>query len=123
MRIILVFSALLMLAGCVSKSEAQRQAREAYLAGQNQALTAAAAAAKNSTAPITIRGAVENDTIPWADDLTLAQALLAANYKPLGTPNRISIFRDGRTIPVNVRDFLQGNDIPLQPGDRIDLTH
>jgi hypothetical protein len=123
---IAVCSVLLMLAGgCVTKSEAQRQAREAYLAGQNQALTAAAAnAAKDPNAPITVRGDVANNTIPWADGLTLANVLMDANYQRATGPSRLTITRDGQTTAINVRDFLQGkiDDIPLQPGDRIDLA-
>ena len=126
MRITVICSALLMLlaAGCVTKSEAQRQAHEAYLTGQNQALTGAANGPKNPTAPIIVIGQVDNNTVPWSDDLTLANALISANYQLKTGPSKITITRDGQTFPVNVRDFLKGgNDIPLQPGDRIDLIH
>jgi len=124
-RIICIgLAALFLGAGCVSKTQAKRQAQEAYMAGQNQALTAAVANANKTVTPtITIHGPVANEVIPWVDDLTLAQALLQADYQAPTNPKRITITRNqGEIVQVNMRSFLNGNDIPLQPGDRIDVA-
>ncbi len=122
MRNALIFSTLLMLTvGCVSKSEARRQAHEAFMAGQLQSV--AAATARSQPAGITFRGDVKNETLPWTDDLTLTQAIVSAEYQGMNDPSRIVITRNGQTIQVKPRDLLHGKDVPLEPGDIIDLQH
>lgn len=120
MRVVFTFFAVLLLAtGCVSKSEARRMQQEAFAAGQQQA--AAAAANRTQPATVTVQGDVKNESIPWTRDLTLAQAIVSAEYQGMSDPSRIVIIRQGQSIPINPRDLLHGKDVPLEPGDVIDL--
>ena len=104
---------------CVSKSKAQAQAREAYLAGQQAAM---ARMAKNQEPIVTFVGPVKHPTIPWSENLTLAKAIIAAGYLPPGEPSQIMIVREGQAIPIDPKRLLSGEDIPLLSGDLIQLT-
>jgi hypothetical protein len=67
-----------------------------------------------------IRGDVKNPAIPWTEELTLARAIIAAEYKGLRDPHRIYITRQGETYHVNPRNLLRGREDPsLEPGDLI----
>jgi hypothetical protein len=67
-----------------------------------------------------IRGDVKNPAILWNEELTLARAIVAAEYKGLGDPHMIIIVRQGQTYKVKPRDLLQGReDQPLEPGDTV----
>jgi len=105
------------LTGCTTKSEAKAQARAAYAAGQQQALERALQS-RNS---VTILGPVRNPLVPWTEDLTLAKALVAADYYPKTNPREIFIVRQGRAIPVDVNHLLGGEDVPLQAGDVVNI--
>jgi hypothetical protein len=114
--------ALLLLAalfgGCTTKSKANARARAAYAAGQQQALALAAEARR-----INIRfiGPVRQSEILWQDDLTLVQAIAAAGYADARNPNVICIIRQRERVPVSPRDLLSGKDIPLEPGDTVEI--
>jgi hypothetical protein len=71
----MVLAAVLLGAGCVSDRKAQMEARQAYLAGQQQA-----AQSRENTFNVTVQGQVSNHVIPWTIDLTLARAIVQANY-------------------------------------------
>jgi hypothetical protein len=67
-----------------------------------------------------IRGDVKNPAVPWNDQLTLARAIVAAEYKGLWDPHVIMIIRQGQTYRVKPRDLLSGRDDPaLEPGDTV----
>lgn len=107
---------------CVSKSKAQAQARTAFLAGQQQA------AIMNQRAPfqgptVTILGEVKNNIVPWTADLTLAKALLAANYYGSSDPTEILVQRGTQEIRYNSAKLLSGEDLQLQPNDVVILRH
>jgi hypothetical protein len=71
-------------------------------------------------AMVWIRGDVKHDILPWTEDLTLARAIVAAEYKGLGDPHTILINRRGQSYRINPRELLRGNDDPLlEPGDVI----
>ena len=103
--------------GCTTKSEAKAQARAAYAAGQQQALERALQS-RNS---VTILGPVRTPLVPWTEDLTLAKALVAADYYPKTNPREIFLVRQGRAIPVDVNHLLGGEDVPLQAGDVVNI--
>jgi hypothetical protein len=105
------------LSGCVSKSKAEAQARAAFLAGQQQAAQQMQARGPN----VTVIGDVKNNLVPWTAGLTLAQAILAADYFGQGDPKQITIVRGGEQIQVNPTQLLSGEDIPLQPRDVIEI--
>ena len=103
--------------GCVSKSAANARARAAYQAGQNEARAEAASATS-----VWIVGNVQTPTIPWTEDLTLAKALIIANYRGPRDPSQFIIRRNGQpAINVSARQLLNGYDLPLAAGDRVEV--
>lgn len=117
MRTVVLFLLLVALSGCISKSKANLQAREAFLAGQQQAM----AAQKQAPATVTVHGNVKNETIPWTEDLTVGKAILAAEYQGMVDPRRIVLIHNSQRIEINPRDLLNGQDVPVQAGDVIEL--
>ena len=72
---------------------------------------------------VTVVGEVRNPLVRWTLDLTLAKAVVEAQYYGRTDPTRIVIQRDGKEIPCDPKKLLQGQDIPLQPNDVIMLTN
>ena len=107
----------LALAGCTTKSSARSQARAAYAAGQQQALERVLQS-RNS---VTVIGTVRNPLVPWTEDLTLARALVAADYYARGNPREIIIVRNGQPLTVDPKRLLQGEDVPLEAGDVVNI--
>jgi len=106
------------LSGCTTHSQPQPDVQAAYLAGQRDAY--ARIATMQRTGVIVI-GPVQNPEVQWTEGLTLAQAILAANYTGQGNPKGIILTRQGETTPIDPKDLLGGHDVPLQPGDIITL--
>ena len=116
MRIFILALSVALLSGCVSKSNSRARVAEAYIAGQREA------ASTTQKPSITVLGDVKNHSVPWAEDSTLARALLAAEFQGLWDPHRISITRGGEIYKVNVKSFLAGaEDPPLEAGDVIEV--
>ena len=107
----------LVAAGCVTRSQANAQARAAYLASQKDALASMAGQGQG----VTIVGSVQHPNVPWVEGLTLAQAIATADYTGHHNPKVITITRQGEEISVNPRDLLSGHVVPLQPGDTITI--
>jgi len=107
------------LSGCTTKSKAQAEAREAYLAGQNAALRQQQAQAQ--TPGVTVTGPVQNSQVPWVAGLTLAQAIATANYLDSHEPREIVITRQGESAKLAPKELLNGADVPLEPGDVIEI--
>ena len=65
---------------------------------------------------------VRNPRVPWTEGLTLARALLAAEYTGTLDPTRIRITRQGQSYTVDVKHLLRGQDDPLlEPGDLVEV--
>jgi molybdopterin converting factor small subunit len=109
------------LAGCVTKAQAQAQARAAYLAGQQEALMRLQQTQAQGPS-VRINGPVRNPVVPWTPGLTLSQAIMAADYQAAGDPTEILVVRNSRASRVNVRSLLSGQDVPLQPGDVVQIV-
>src|ERR1043166_2735064 len=106
--------------GCVTKASAQAQARAAFLAGQQQALERMQQTqARGPT--VTFIGQVKNSPIPWTLNLTLAKAIVAAEYYGPTDPKQIVLVRDGKEIPFDPKTLLSGEDVPLQPSDVVEI--
>src|SRR5712671_6017552 len=86
------------LSACITKSKAKAQAREAFIAGQQEAM--ARMAQQPQKPSVTFIGPVKNPTIPWTHELTLAKAILAAGYIGAVEPSHIMIVRNNQAIPV-----------------------
>jgi len=108
------------LTGCVSKSKAEAQARAAFFAGQRQAVEMVQRAQAMGLT-VTVLGPVRNPTIPWTNELTLAKALIAANYFGRTDPSEILVERNGQATTYDPKKLLNGEDVPLQPRDIIDI--
>jgi hypothetical protein len=109
--------ALVPLAGCVTKATADAQAKAAFVAGEK----AAYQTMQSATTAITILGNVQKHQIPWVSGLTLAQALSTATYTGTHDPTDIILRRNSVQTEVDPRQLLNGQDVPLHPGDVISV--
>src|SRR5512137_517150 len=108
--------------GCVTKRKANAKAREAFLAGQQQAMVRMQQTQLQTQGPsVTVNGEVRNHVVPWTEGLTLAKALLAADYYGTADPGQIFVVHNGRATRIEAKQLLTGVDIPLQPGDIVQL--
>jgi hypothetical protein len=112
--------AALVLSGCVSKSKAETMARMAYLSGQ-QAGFAQALQQQAHGPGVTFIGQVQNPFVKWREGLTLSQAIVSAVYASAKDPTSIVIRRDRQSIPVDPKQLLNGQDVPLESGDVVEL--
>jgi hypothetical protein len=104
-------------AGCVTKSQADAQARAAYMAGQQ----AAYQSIQGGMTDITVLGSVQKHHVPWVTGLTLAQALATANYTGSQDPQEIILKRNSVETLIDTKQLLNGQDVSLQPGDVISV--
>jgi hypothetical protein len=71
---------------------------------------------------VTIQGPVRHPLIIWGPNLTLARALVEAEYLGQRDPHSIVIFRGDKAILVEIKHLLSGiKDPPLLPGDVVEL--
>jgi hypothetical protein len=115
---LLLLSVALVFSGCVSKAKAKAQAHAAFVAGQQDAIRRMSLT-QNPT--VTINGEVRNAAVPWIEGLTLAKAIVAAEYYGKSDPTDIIIVRAGVATRVDMRKLLAGEDLPLSPGDIVEL--
>jgi len=108
--------------GCVSKTTAQAQARAAYLQGQQQALERMQQTQTRGPT-VTFIGEVRNQLVAWTADLTLARAIVAADYYGPNDPTTIIVIRDGQQTVYDPKKLLQGNDVLLEPRDVVEIRH
>src|SRR5262245_14846994 len=97
------------LPGCVTKATADAQARAAFMAGQQQALERMQTQAQGPT--VTFVGEVRNNLVPWSADLTLARAIVAAEYFGPADPKEIVVTRSGQEMRIDPKQLLNGHDI------------
>ena len=114
----------LVAAGCTTKSASRERAQTAFYRGQAAALAdqlAAKAPPKTPPNTVAIIGPVKVSALKWTPDLTLVKTIVAAEYIPEGEPGQIVIVRNGIQIPVSAAQLLNGDDVPMQPGDVVEL--
>lgn len=104
--------------GCATKSKARDEAQKAFLAGQQQGLRQAQEFQRTT---VRVAGNVKNPTIEWTSTLTLAEAIIAAQYLGSKDPSDIVIVRKGQTLHFDPRRLLNGEDLPLLPGDVVEI--
>jgi hypothetical protein len=117
-RICCAFLIAFAFAGCTTKAKAKAQAQAAFAAGQQQAMIRMQ---QTQVPNVTVRGPVRNPLIPWTEDLTVAKAIVAADYYGPKDPTQIFIVRKGQAVRVDPKQLLSGNDPPLQAGDLLDI--
>jgi hypothetical protein len=104
--------------GCETKTRARLEARQAYVEGQQQALEQS----RPKPPIVTVTGPVHNHILPWTEELTLIKAILAADYTGYLDPRLFRVIRDGQTTNIKPSALLNGQDMPLQAGDTIQVV-
>ena len=107
--------------GCTTKSSARLREQNAYLAGQNAILLQHQADSDAASPGVTIVGPVQHPKVPWVTGLTLAQAITTANYVGADQPKQVIITRNGESATMDASVLLNGQDIPLEIGDVVEL--
>ena len=118
---ILLNSLLLMLllsSGCTTKSNARAEARAAYHAGRAAAYQQMLEEEHTS---IRVVGQVRNPEFDWKEGMSLMEALIKADWTGIQNPKEIIIIRKHERIPVDMKAFLNGEDVLLEAGDTIEL--
>jgi len=104
--------------GCVSRSKARAQAAAAFAAGQRQGFDTVTEARR---VHVRVLGPVRQPEVMWTEGLTLAAAIVAADYTLPGEPRAIFILRQRERVFVDPKRLLRGEDVPLEPGDTIEI--
>jgi hypothetical protein len=106
------------LTGCTTKSKAKAQAHAAFAAGEQRAMMHMQ---ESQTPNVSVHGAVRNPLIPWTEGMTVAKAIVAAEYFGKKDPTEILVVRRGQAFRVDPKQLLQGNDPPLETGDLLEI--
>lgn len=71
---------------------------------------------------VLVRGNVTNPIVNWTENMTLAEAIVAAGYRDTFSPHMILLIRNGQMFRIDPNRLLSGAVNPvLEPGDAIDL--
>ncbi len=108
----------LAVAGCTTRNRAHADAKAAFAAGQEQAWRDYQQAHPNS---VRFVGPVREPVVEWTETLTLAEAIIVADYRDARDPRVIVVHRKGAAIPVELKQLLAGEDMSLEPGDVIEI--
>jgi hypothetical protein len=105
-------------AGCVSQKKAQWEARQAYAAGQQQAMQARP---QQPQGPVVfVQGPVRNSVVEWQEGMKLSQAVVAADYTGFMNPELIRVVRNGQVAgEFKGIDLLRHQDMDLEQGDTV----
>ena len=117
---LLVFGVTVGGGGCVSKGQARRQEQRAFEQGKETVLRQQVPGEPS----VLFQGDVRNQRVPWREGITLAEALLAAQYTWGWDPRTITVTRNGQVHAINPKALLRGADNPLlEPGDLVEVRH
>jgi hypothetical protein len=73
-------------------------------------------------AAVTVEGNVTRRVIPWQDGLTLMQAFTLSGYQGAENPVQLVVHRKGQlAVFVDYQKLYDGQDMMLEPGDKIDI--
>lgn len=104
--------------GCTTKSKARGQSQAAYNAGRAAAYKQAL---DEQRVTIRVVGNVWNPEFPYTEEMTLMEAIVQADYRGSRDPRGITIIRNREPIPIDMKAFLGGEDVLLEPGDTIEI--
>ena len=108
---LVVFSAVL--SGCVSNKTAALRESQAYEVGL-------ATGNRSPSNVVLFQGSVRNHVIQWREGLTLAEAILEADYSSSRTPRIIEITsHEGEFFKIAAETLLEGEDYFLKAGDTV----
>lgn len=120
MRPLICILLIALLAGCETKKEARLQAHEAFMEGQMQAQQQMK---KDLPPQVVIEGPVNNHVVAWQDGLTVAKAIVTADYTGFMNPVLVRVVRNGQIVAeLRGIDLLHHQDEALQPGDIVDIV-
>lgn len=102
--------------GCKSKQGSGQGPPPAYMDP-----AAAQEAMRRAQMVVQVRGDVRNRVIPWSEDLTLAGALVEADYIGRWDPLSVTVTRGRKVQRFSRSRLLSGGDMFLEPGDVIDI--
>jgi hypothetical protein len=114
--------------GCAnhSKDKSDAQIRRAYAAGaaaaqlqMQQSQTQQPMTPPTGDPQVRVLGAVRNPVLVWSEGLTLARALVLAEYQRNTAPASITIYRNNQPLVIDPQAVLNGTDYPLFPGDMV----
>ena len=71
---------------------------------------------------VQVRGNVRNRAIPWSEDLTLAGAIVEADYIGRMLPLSVTVTRGRKVQRFSANSLLSGGDMFLEPGDVVDIN-
>ncbi|HLX70821.1 MAG TPA: hypothetical protein VKV04_14425 [Verrucomicrobiae bacterium] len=109
----------LALSGCAGKTKTKEEIQHAYAAGVQAGKLEAQQQAQSGVPEVKFLGHVGNPVVLWTDGLTLAKALVEAEYLEQNTPTAITIYRNGQGMRIDPQSLFSGQDYPLFPGDTI----
>ena len=116
--LIFLLASFTVFSGCTTRSKANARAREAFVAGQRAGFSQADDARRTN---IRVLGPVRQPEIAWTDGLTLARVIAAAGYSDARDPRTIVVIRQREQIPFDPKALLRGDDLPLEPGDTVEI--
>ena len=102
--------------GCKSKQVRAQTPPPAYVdpAAMQEAM-------RQAQMVVQVRGPVRNPVIPWSENLTLAGALVEADYIGRMDPLSVTVTRGRKVQRFSAARLLSGVDMFLEPGDVIDI--
>ena len=113
---ILILILILPAAGCVTKKQAQWDARQAYVAAQQQQ----SRQMDPQHPAVFVQGPVQNPVVPWEDGLKLSQAIINAVYTGFMNPMDVRVLRQGQVVgDFKGIDLLHHADMALEPFDTV----
>jgi hypothetical protein len=125
----LIFALALAVTGCAShKNKNDDQLRRAYAAGaaaaqmqMQQHQMQQPVIPPSGDPQVRILGPVKNSVLVWSEGLSLARALVLAEYQRNSAPSSITIYRNNQPLQIDPQAVLNGADFPLFPGDIVYL--
>gem|GEM_PF-2515495 len=130
---------MVLISGCAGDSDTGQRSRSGVAASASP--KAASATAKRPSAParaslprrperpridlsnaVGFIGPVRERSVEWEPGLTLAEALVEAEYVGAGQPREILLNRQGQVVFINVKKLMRNLENPvLQPGDVVEI--
>ena len=76
---------------------------------------------QNQAPTVTVQGKVRMNVVHWSEDLTLAKAIVAADYYGPTDPREILLVRRGMANRIDPKTLTDNEGPVLLPGDVIEL--
>jgi hypothetical protein len=109
---------LIAMSGCTTKSQARAQANAAYNAGRASAYQQVL---EEQRVTVRVIGNVRNPEFEWTDGMSLMDAIVRADCMDRRNPKEIVIIRKHERIAVDMKAFLNGEDVLVEKGDTIEI--